>query len=123
MMIGRNVRFFSVMGRDTADLSSKILKRITPKFTQKPLGSYPFPPEHEMVWKNRRTVLGGYFQQSISPFQLKFVYPVIHQAPARMWAKLSQAFWWVIWPTLMAYVGFLTIKKLDKKYIKRHNYF
>ncbi|EDO06791.1 putative integral membrane protein [Babesia bovis T2Bo] len=115
-------RAFSRFARASADLRASLPKRITPKHHQKPLGSYPFPPEHEMLWKNRRQVPGGYFHQAISPFQLKFCYPLIHQAYARIWAKTSQMFWWVIWPTTMAITGFLAVEAINTKYVKRIHY-
>ncbi|UVC54052.1 hypothetical protein MACJ_003380 [Theileria orientalis] len=116
-------RHFSVMGRDNADFTSRVLKRITGKHEQKPLGKYPYPPEDEMFWKNRRTAHGGYFQHSISAHQLKFIYPVFHQAPARVWAKISQGFWWVIWPVFMTYAAVEGLYHVNRKYVKRHNYY
>ncbi|CDR95928.1 hypothetical protein, conserved [Babesia bigemina] len=115
-------RGLALFARASANLNSKIPKRITSKHNQKPLGSYPFPPEHEMLWKNRRNVPGGYFHQAVSPFQLKFCYPLIHQGYARIWAKGSQMFWWVIWPTAMAITGFLSIDAINTKYLKRIGY-
>ncbi|ORM39827.1 uncharacterized protein BXIN_0161 [Babesia sp. Xinjiang] len=115
-------RWFAHFTRASTELTAKVPKRITSKHNQKPLGSYPFPPEHEMLWKNRRTVPGGYFHQAISPFQLKFCYPLVHQAYARIWAKTSQMFWWIIWPTGMAIAGFLSIEAINTKYLKRIHY-
>ncbi|GIX66282.1 uncharacterized protein BcabD6B2_57180 [Babesia caballi] len=122
LAIAAQRRGFALFTRVSADMSAKIPKRITSKHNQKPLGSYPFPPEHEMLWKNRRTVPGGYFHQAISPFQLKFCYPLIHQGYARIWAKTSQMFWWIIWPTAMAITAFLSIEAINKKHLKRLHY-
>lgn len=115
-------RCLSVFARASANLGASLPKRITSKHNQKTLGSYPFPPEHEMLWKNRRAIPGGYFHQAISPFQLKFCYPLIHQAYARLWAKTSQMFWWVIWPFCMAIVGYISIESCNEKYLKRLHY-
>ncbi|AFZ80268.1 hypothetical protein BEWA_031210 [Theileria equi strain WA] len=116
-------RLISGLSRDCPNFAAKMPKRITSKHHQKPLGSYPAPPEQEMLWKNRRTIPGGYFQQSISPFQLKFLYPIIHQWSARTWAKTSQMFWWIIWPTTVMVIAFRSIDKLNKLYLKREHYY
>ncbi|KAK1442163.1 hypothetical protein BgAZ_401930 [Babesia gibsoni] len=112
----------SLFSRESADPAAKIPKRITSKHHQKPLGSYPFPPEHEMLWKNRRNVPGGYFYQGLSPFHLKFCYPLVHQAYARIWAKTSQMFWWIIWPFTMAVSSLFAIEAINTKYLKRIHY-
>ncbi|PFH35017.1 hypothetical protein BESB_059040 [Besnoitia besnoiti] len=74
-----------------------------PKFERKMLGSYPVAPEFEMVWRDRLTAHGGYIQQTISPYQLKFIYPFWHTFAARCWAKCSgYALPW-IWPGLITF--------------------
>ncbi|PHJ16271.1 vivax protein [Cystoisospora suis] len=75
----------------------------SPKFEQKMLGSYPVSPEFEMVWRDRMTAHGGYIQQTISPYQLKFIYPFWHTFPARCWAKFSAYAWPWIWPGMVTF--------------------
>lgn len=78
-------------------------RRASPKFEQKMLGSYPVPPEFELVWRDRMTAPGGYIQQSISPYQLKFIYPYWHTFPARCWTKFSAYLWPWVWPGLFTW--------------------
>ncbi|SJK85849.1 conserved Plasmodium protein, unknown function [Babesia microti strain RI] len=110
----------SILSKPSSDSQSCIPLKITPKYHQKPLGSYPIPPEQEMLWKNRRKCYGGFYQQSISPFQLKIFYPLIHQFPARFWAKLSQGWWWVYWPALMTLFVLYKINYENDRFIRRH---
>ncbi|CDJ46351.1 hypothetical protein, conserved [Eimeria brunetti] len=77
--------------------------RGSPKFEQVTLGSYPVPPEQELLWKNRMKAYGGYYQQTISPFQMKFIWPFWHTFPARAWAKFSAYYWWWVWPGIVTY--------------------
>lgn len=46
---------------------------------------------------------GGHIQQTISPYQMKVVYPYWHTFPARVWAKFSAYWWWWIWPGIVFY--------------------
>ncbi|CAD2086067.1 conserved Plasmodium protein, unknown function [Plasmodium vinckei lentum] len=100
-----------------------IIKKETPKHEQKPLGSYPVPPEAEMMWRNRHTAYGGYIQQTISPFQQKIVYPFWHMALARWWAKFSSYLWWWIWPFAITHIILWKMFRDAKKYVEQKHWY
>ncbi|EUD65706.1 hypothetical protein C922_03954 [Plasmodium inui San Antonio 1] len=100
-----------------------VVKKETPKFEQKPLGSYPIPPEAEMMWRNRHTAYGGYIQQTISPFQQKIMYPFWHMALARWWAKFSSYVWWWIWPFAITNLILLKMFRDAKKYVQQKHWY
>ncbi|KAF8821089.1 hypothetical protein IE077_002474 [Cardiosporidium cionae] len=99
--------------------------RVTPHREQKPLGSYPVPPEAELVWKNRLTARGGFIAQTISPYQQKIIFPFWHTLPARLdiykcinsinlthasdyfcswWARFSVGWWHWTWPFILTVI-------------------
>jgi len=75
--------------------------RKTSKKDQKRLGSYPVPAEMELLWKNRTTAHCEWIQQSVSAYQMKVMWPMIHSFPAATWAKFSGMFWPVFWPLIL----------------------
>eukprot|EP00920_Eleutheroschizon_duboscqi_P019284 GHVT01045775.1.p1 GENE.GHVT01045775.1~~GHVT01045775.1.p1 ORF type:complete len:130 (-),score=14.67 GHVT01045775.1:641-1030(-) len=95
--------------------------RATPKFEQKPLGSYPISSEHELLWKNRSAMPGGAIYSSFSAFQMKTAYPHFHQAYARLWCKFSAAWYWWMVPAfihylIVKYMFFLSQEETRKKF-------
>ncbi|SBS83197.1 conserved Plasmodium protein, unknown function [Plasmodium ovale] len=104
-------------------IPNNVVKRETPKFEQKPLGSYPVPPEAEMMWRNRHTAYGGYIQQTVSPFQQKIMYPFWHMAFARWWAKFSAYLWWWIWPFAITNVILYKMFYDAKKYVQQKHWY
>ncbi|KAF8819619.1 hypothetical protein IE077_000752, partial [Cardiosporidium cionae] len=105
----------AICRRFPANGLNRLPGRVTPHREQKPLGSYPVPPEAELVWKNRLTSRGGFIAQTISPYQQKILFPFWHTLPARWWARFSVGWWHWSWPFI------LTVIILKKMYHDAEN--
>lgn len=83
------MRMHACLLRRALTPGAMLISRGSPKFQQTTLGSYPVPPEQELLWKNRMKAYGGYIQQTISPFQMKALWPFWHTFPARYFSTLD----------------------------------
>lgn len=78
--------------------------------TRIPGGTFPVPPEQKFTWKNRTAAYGGYIQQSISFYQMKTMWPYMHQTAMRNWCRLFQLWNWIGVPLIVLYI---MVKNID----------
>eukprot|EP01068_Selenidium_serpulae_P002258 Selendium_serpulae@DN2333_c0_g1_i1.p2 len=90
----------------------------TTKHDQVVKGSYPVPPEYEHWWGNKRICHGGAVEQTVSPYQMKVLWPYAKLYPARIYSILADWVWDWSFAWVFAWLIFLNMHYQNERYLR-----